>query len=322
MSQSSNASSTSSLKTRFVPIDETDFNWDSVVIEPPKKSGQYSYSKLSVYDGAGKRSLSFQLADQNISGIKYDYGFANGKKRPAIVENIIGVQINYLLNDKETRDRIDTIVNKVVDAVERFYRDEDFKKKMPTIGPIKLKALEEKNTLDLIKSPFDLTRDGDGTVMYLPFITTGKASKIENHTLFMGRRRGEDYTKYIKKDGEDGNTKSCAKISLMVDRISFGPCGPGKDCVAQIKFKIHSIRLSKPFEYVPEQCGEENAFGDLGYDEDTEEEEEEEEEGEEEEKEEGLFENGVNIDKVFSTQPPPSKRYLELLSSRKNGGKK
>ena len=290
MSQSSNACSTSSLKTRFVPIDETDFNWDSIVIEPPKKKGNYSYSNLVVDDDGEPKNLAFQLADQNIFGLKYNNGPENKKPQS-------GIKFTYLLRDEETQSRFDTIIDKVAHAIETFYADETIRKKMPKLSKIQLDIMEKGATIDLIKPSYTTNENGN-TCVYPEFNTSGRGHTLKNYTAFRGRKKGDRWIDYIPTAVDDDSTKACATVSLRIKGISFGACGTGISCIANVKYVVQAIKLSKPME--EEKVEEEDVFAYMSDEEDPE------EEGEEE-----------NTDEVASTEeesPTPEVSYKELLA--------
>ena len=297
MSQSSNASSTSSLKTRFVPIDETDFNWDSIVIEPPKKKGNYSYSNLVVVDDDGEpKNLAFQLADQNIYGLKYNNGPENKKPQS-------GIKFTYLLRDEETESRFDTIIDKVARAIEAFYNDETISKKMPKLGKIQLDTMADGKTIDLIKPSYTTNENGN-TCVYPEFNTSGRGHTLKNYTSFRGRKKDEKWTDYLQTSVDDDSTKACATVSLRIKGISFGACGTGMSCIANVKYVVQAIKLSKPME--EEKVEEEDVFAYMSDEEDPE------EEGEE------------NTDEVASTEeesPTPEVSYKELLAKKANATK-
>ena len=289
MSQSSNASSTSSLKTRFVPIDETDFDWDSIDIEAPKKKGNYSYSNLVVRDDDGEpQNLAFQLADQNIFGLKYNNGPENKKPQS-------GIKFTYLLRDEGTQSRFDTIIDKVAHAIETFYADETIRKKMPKLSKIQLDTMEKGATIDLIKPSYTTNENGN-TCVHPEFNTSGSGYKLKNYTAFRGRKKCDRWIDYIPTAADDDSTKACATVSLRIKGITFGACGTGMSCIANVKYVVQAIKLSKPME--EEKVEEEDVFAHMGDEEDSEEEVEEE---------------------VFEEEPstPPKVSSKELLAAAK-----
>ena len=103
MSQRTNStSSTSSMTSRFVPLGDSDFDWDSIVVDDPKKSGRYNcaFSKVFVMDGGEKKSVSFEVEKQDIWGLSWSYKDMN--KRDSA--NINGIQVKYPLTSFETRN--------------------------------------------------------------------------------------------------------------------------------------------------------------------------------------------------------------------------
>ena len=266
MSQYSNASSTSSLKTCFVPIDETDFDWSAIEIEAPVKKGNYSYSNLIVRDDDGEpQNLAFQLADQNIFGLKWNHGIDNKKPQS-------GIKFTYLLRDEETQSRFDTIIDKVAHAIETFYADETIRKSMPKLSKIQLETMEKGSTIDLIKPSYTTNENGN-TCVYPEFNTIGRGDKLKNYTTFIGRKKLDRWSDYIQMDADDDRTKACATVSLRIKGITFGACGTGMSCIANVKYMVQAIKLSKPME--EERVQEDNVFAHMGYEEDSEEEEEE-----------------------------------------------
>ena len=290
MSQTSNASSTSSLKTRFVPIDETDFDWDDIEIGAPVKKGNYSYSNLVVRDDddSEPQNLAFQLADQNIFGLKWNNGPENKKPQS-------GIKFTYLLRDDETRSRFDTIIDKVARAIEEFYADETICKNMPKLSKIQLDTMKRGATIDLIKPSYTTNENGN-TCVYPEFNTSGRGNNLKNYTVFRGRKKSNRKIDYIQMAADDDSNKACATVSLRIKGITFGACGTGMSCIANVKYVVQAIKLSKPME--EEKVEEEDVFAHMS---------DEEEDSEEEEEER-------------PPTPPPSPRKLLLAKSTK--GKK
>ena len=130
----------------FVPLAETDFDWDSIVVDNPKKSGRYNcaFSKVFVMDGGEKKSVSFEVEKQDIWGLSWSYKDMN-KKDSA---NINGIQVKYpltsfetrnapTLSEQETQNRIDKIVEIVGSNLQRFYKNKDIRKELPSISDAK-----------------------------------------------------------------------------------------------------------------------------------------------------------------------------------------
>ena len=264
-STSSNGSMTS-LKTLFVPIGADDFDWDSIEIEAPVKKGNYSSSRLIVRDDDGEAcNLAFQLADQNIFGLKWNNGPENKKPQS-------GIKFTYLLRDDETRDRFDVIIDKVAKAIERFYADETIRKNMPKLSKIQLETMKKGDTIDLVKPSYTTNENGN-TCVYPEFNTSGRGDKLKNYTTFIGRKKSDRWSDYIQTDADDDRTKACATVSLRIRGITFGACGTGMSCIANVKYVVQAIKLSKPME--EERVQEDNVFAHMGFEKDSEEEEEE-----------------------------------------------
>ena len=276
-----------SVTNRFVRIEETDFYWDSLIIENPVKSGARSYSKVFVVENGTKKNLSFQLANRNILGLFFNHKYGQEKT----VENIDSIQATYQLTsimtineptkyEKETINRINSIMFKVGDAMKEFYSNKDTKENMPDLSQSKLKLnLLKTQPVDLVKPPYSYPKCNGKykkpLTMYIKFKTSGSGSDLVSHTSFIGRKRNETYHDYIYKKG-DNSTKSCAHISLRLDSICFGPQGTS-DFIADLKFIVKSIRLTKPMiETLPKLPleDEESDFKDIAFEDDSESEDE------------------------------------------------
>ena len=287
MSQRTNStSSTGSMKSRFVPLAETDFDWNSIVVDNPKKSGRYNcaFSRVFVKDGNEEKSLSFELEKQDIWGLSWSYKDMN-KKDSA---NINGTQLKYPLTsfetrtaptllEQETQNRINKIVGIVGSNLQRFYKHKDTRKELPDIGDAK-KIMLKTAPSDLVKIPYSFpknkeTKELDTTrplEMYLNFKTSGVGiDKIRCHTVFKGRKRNETFRNYLYDP--ENSTRACSHIALRWESVYYGAHGTN-DAIASAKLVVQHIKLSKPMVEFEPVADEEAVLGDSEYEEDSDEE--------------------------------------------------
>ena len=287
-------SQSNTLRTHFVPIEETDFDWDSIIMEKPIKNKKFKCSFPKVFvenEGGHKRRclLNWQsktyVACHIVTNMK--------KRKEKNVEDIIGLQVNYPMTsfetvkkrteeEEETRERLDRIVHIIGVSLQKFYNDKDIADGMPELSKYKKKVLKDEPG-DLVKPPYTKSKkkDNSGDVdeskplyVYINFKTSGSGSKLRSHTVFKGRKRNETYEDYL---WDNEPNRACARISLRWEGIYFGGHGTN-DFIASARFVVQSIKLSKPMlEFEPVQ-DEEDVFGESDYEDDKEEEEEEEKE--------------------------------------------
>ena len=279
------------MKSRFVPLAETDFDWDSIVVDNPKKSGRYNcaFSKVFVMDGDEKKSLSFELEKQDIWGLSWSYKDMN-KKDSA---NINGIQVNYpltsfetrtapTLSEQETQNRIDKIVEIVGSNLQRFYSNKDTVKKLPNISRAKNVMLKNAPS-DLVKMPYSFPKNKETKEldtsrpleMYLNFKTSGVGiDKIRCHTVFKGRKRNETFRNYLYDP--ENSTRACSHMALRWESVYYGAHGTN-DAIASAKLVVQHIKLSKPMVEFEPVADEEAVLGDSEYEEDSDEESDEDE---------------------------------------------
>ena len=275
-------------KSLFVPIEETDFDWNSIIVEKPVMNKRYkcSFSKVFVMDKDGqKKEVSFELAKQDILGLSHSYKYEKRKDRN--IEDINGIQVNYPLTsfdtiaepteeEEETRDRIDQIIKTIGSTLQKFYQDKDTQELMPELSKAKKKLLKDEPD-DLVKVPYVFSKNKDTgeedqskpLCMYLNFKTSGSGSKLRCHTVFKGRKRNETFRDYLWD--KDRNNRACARISLRWESIYFGAHGTS-DFIASARLVVQQIKLTKPIlEFEPVQ-DEEIVFSDSDYEDDDEDE--------------------------------------------------
>ena len=276
------------LPNRFVPIDETDFDWNSIIMEDPVRSRSGFKSKVFVMEDGVKKTLSFQLADQNVFGINHEYGHKPGDKLKKL-------QINYPMTsfytqdcpteeEEETFKRIELISAITAKHMVKFYNEGKDMPKLTKDGP-KYALMKQKSAINLVKPLYSKPQEDDSKSkpkstyskpfrMYIKLNSSGTGENFKLHSSFIGRKRNQTFHDFIIDPNQpfDPTNKIGLQISVKFESVFFST---RSEYIALLGegIIVKSLRFTKPFEEVEPQedkHDDDNDFKDVEFEDDEE----------------------------------------------------